>query len=340
MKRYLLLLFLCVAATGFGQQNTQQLDIYSAILKENRKVSVFLPDSYHKAAAVKDHYPVVYLLDGENNESYLVPMLQYLAKTPYPNVPEMIVVSVYNTNRTLHFTPTKAQKPDPRNPAEMLFADSGGASEFLEFLQQELKKEINTKFRTMPYEILAGHSFGGLFAIYCLQQHPQYFNAYIANDPSIWWDQEYLNRSFQQVDWSADPYKNKILFLNEANSGADAKSWKSDHPRAIKKFVQMMKENKMPLDFVHRYYEDEHHGSVSLPGNYAAFPYIFRGFQQDVDEVLAQPEKTITQSYEKLSARLGVKLKPTNVYLDFLEQQARKRKLPAAAESLNRMKIK
>jgi len=52
MKRYLLLLFVCVATIGFAQQSTQQLDIYSAILKENRKVSVFLPASYHKAAAV------------------------------------------------------------------------------------------------------------------------------------------------------------------------------------------------------------------------------------------------------------------------------------------------
>jgi predicted alpha/beta superfamily hydrolase len=38
--------------------------------------------------------------------------------------------------------------------------------------------------------VLVGHSFGGLFAINVLLTHPEYFNAYVANDPSLWWDNE------------------------------------------------------------------------------------------------------------------------------------------------------
>jgi predicted alpha/beta superfamily hydrolase len=40
---------------------------------------------------------------------------------------------------------------------------------------------------------LIGHSFGGLAAINNLLEAPL-FNAYIANDPSLWWDSELLIR--------------------------------------------------------------------------------------------------------------------------------------------------
>ncbi|MFP3594919.1 alpha/beta hydrolase, partial [Chryseobacterium sp. SIMBA_038] len=74
------------------------------------------------------------------------------------------------------------------NPNITLFADRGGSENFVKFMQEELKPFISKNYRTQDYSVLVGHSFGGLFAINVFLSHPDYFNAYVANDPSLWWD--------------------------------------------------------------------------------------------------------------------------------------------------------
>ena len=64
----------------------------------------------------------------------------------------------------------------------------GGADRFLEFIDGELKPWVNENFRTEPFEILGGHSFGGLFAVHVMLNRPDSFDAYIAVSPSLWWD--------------------------------------------------------------------------------------------------------------------------------------------------------
>jgi uncharacterized protein len=49
---------------------------------------------------------------------------------------------------------------------------------------------VEKTYRTRPYRLLVGHSFGGLFAVYAMTKKPALFNGYIAADPSIYWNKQ------------------------------------------------------------------------------------------------------------------------------------------------------
>jgi uncharacterized protein len=59
-------------------------------------------------------------------------------------------------------------------------------------MKKELLPRIEAQYRTMPYRILAGHSVTGLFALYAFVEDPTVFQAVVAMDPSVWWDDQLL----------------------------------------------------------------------------------------------------------------------------------------------------
>jgi uncharacterized protein len=67
---------------------------------------------------------------------------------------------------------------------------NGGANAFLQFIGGELIPYVDAHYRTRPYKVLVGHSAGGLFAIYALASNPTLFNAYIAIDPMLSWNNQ------------------------------------------------------------------------------------------------------------------------------------------------------
>lgn len=68
------------------------------------------------------------------------------------------------------------------------FAAGGGAADFYDFLRSKVRPYIEKQYETDPdRQILAGHSFGGLFALYVLLNHPAAFDDYVIGSPSLWW---------------------------------------------------------------------------------------------------------------------------------------------------------
>jgi hypothetical protein len=76
--------------------------IHSAVLKEERKYRVYLPDSY--AWAKDRRYPVLYLLDAESQFLHTAASVDYLAS--HGEIPELIVVGLDSTVRVRDFSPT------------------------------------------------------------------------------------------------------------------------------------------------------------------------------------------------------------------------------------------
>src|ERR1700730_10304897 len=85
--------------------------------------------------------------------------------------------------RVRDFTPTKTSEA----------ANSGGAAAFLDFLEYELIPFVDRTYRTIPSDRgLLGHSHGGLFAIYALEQQPALFQRIVAASPALSWDNRLL----------------------------------------------------------------------------------------------------------------------------------------------------
>jgi len=87
--------------------------------------------------------------------------------------------------RARDFTPTKT-------PQEVT---SGGAAAFLDFLEHEVIPFIDRTYRTIPSDRgLLAHSYGGLFAIYTLEQRPALFRRIVAASPVVGWDDRLLSK--------------------------------------------------------------------------------------------------------------------------------------------------
>jgi len=132
------------------------IKIHSAVLDEDRTILVSLPGTYEQDRL---RCPVVYLLDAKALFLQTVAAARFLAGRGM--APDMIVVGVMNTDRTRDLTPASAV-PDKENPT------AGGADRFRRFLTTELRSYVEGRYRTEPYRILIGWSFGGLFAVHAL----------------------------------------------------------------------------------------------------------------------------------------------------------------------------
>lgn len=76
-----------------------------------------------------------------------------------------------------------------RRRRDLLPAD-GGAERFLDLIDGEILAQVE---RLVPIDrarlSLAGHSFGGLFALHALFARPGLFRSHVAGSPSIWWEE-------------------------------------------------------------------------------------------------------------------------------------------------------
>lgn len=159
----------------------QTVEIPAKNLKQSRSLTISKPEGYENG---RDAFPVLYLLDGEANFEYTASIVHYLAEKE--RIPEMIVVAINSgdTSRRNHdlTTPSQSEIDNRFSPG------NGGADAFLAFISDELIPYVEKNYRTRPYRILVGHSFGGLFAIHTLIEKPKLFNAYIAIDPTVSWN--------------------------------------------------------------------------------------------------------------------------------------------------------
>ncbi len=212
------LFLLALTSTVFGQNYGagNRFTIKSETLGEERTIIVRTPPGYERNG---QRYPVLYLTDGNAHIGHTGPTIEYLSRAG--RMPELIVVAITNTDRTRDLTPTNASMWRA-DGTEAKLPTSGGADKFLKFIETELIPKIEASYRTQPYRVFAGHSFGGLFALHAFLTHPEAFNAYIAVSPTMHWDNHLLSRKAEEF-FKDRKELNKALFLTLANEGGEAR---------------------------------------------------------------------------------------------------------------------
>lgn len=288
--------------------------ITSTILGEKREIWIHIPESYKYS---KNRYPVVYLLDGNAHFSSVVGMTEFLHNSSNL-IPEMIIVGIINTDRTRDLTPTHVSEALPYLSAETA-KTSGGGNAFFSFMEKELMPYIDKNYPTAPYKVFIGHSLGGLMAVDGIMNHTNLFNAYIALDPSLWWDDSKLVKQMQQ-SLSTKKLDNVALYLVAANTLENGmsisnvrkdKSKPNEHIRAILDANDLLSANKKTnLKYGFKYYPDDNHGSVPMIGEYDAFLFLFDFYKMRLtDDERANWNKEIIsrveKHYEQISKKLG-----------------------------------
>jgi predicted alpha/beta superfamily hydrolase len=341
------LLFACLCLAVFGCTQHAPTDnkitigtidsLHSNILKENRKIWVYVPDEGSGAVYSKQKYPVIYLLDGDSHFSSVVGMVQFLANSSV--CPKMIVVGIPNTDRTRDLTPTHVVGGLYMDSASS--KTSGGGEAFMRFIEKELMPHIDSLYPTAPYKMLIGHSFGGLTAMNAFVHHNNLFNSYVAIDPSMWWDKQKLLKE-TQLALANNNYKGKALYLGIANTmleGMDTGRVKLDttdgtmHIRSILKLRDYLAQNKDKngLKFSYNYYGNDNHGSVPMITEYDALHAIFDFYKLQIQnnhffDSTFSMDSMLEEHYKNISAQFGYTVKPpedmiNELAYNFLQQK-------------------
>ena len=284
----------------------------SKVLKEERPYWVYLPNSYDEGNK-KQRYPVLYLLDGDAHFQSASGVVQFMSSGINGNcqIPEMIVVAIPNTNRTRDLTPTHTKIAYSGNE-EAFLESSGGGDAFLKFIRDELFPQIDSKFHTLPARILVGHSFGGLLAIHTLLHEPELFQAYVAIDPSLWWDNQFLTHHAENKLRTIRKLR-KTVYISSANTPKIPNNNPTKMRKAIWKFVKTLDAARsVNFRVGFQYFDSENHASVPLLSLYHGLLYVFDGFKQVGVESLP----AMKTRFNRLSKRLGGDMLPTEGYVN------------------------
>ncbi|HEY2583649.1 MAG TPA: alpha/beta hydrolase-fold protein [Mucilaginibacter sp.] len=287
--------------------------VNSSILKEKRIIYVHVPDGDKK-----EHYPVLYVLDGEDHFQSAVAIVEQISGI----IPNMVIVGITNTDRERDLTPTHVSADLNINAGDA--RRSGGGENFMTFIERELIPYVDAHYPTLPYRTISGHSLGGLTVINAFFNHTNLFNAYIAIDPSLWWDKsnwikKYENELQQRV------FSNKALFIAIANNltgGLDTNTVLNDTSsnfeltKSVLRFVQSLNSaNLKGLRWSSKFYPNEWHGSVELNAEYDALRYLFKFYHFDMNKFREHPEMNadslINAHFNEVSDKMGYKVLPT-----------------------------
>jgi len=279
-----------VNATVRGESKIDSLP--SKILAEQRELLIHLPNNYQQNKTL--NYPVLYLLDGQRNFSHAAGTLDLLNQDG--KAQEMIIVAIKNTHRTRDLTPTYDESYNQ-------WGVSGGADNFLDFIEQELIPYVNKNYRTNNFKILSGHSLGGLLTVYALQSRPQLFQAHFAFSPSLWWHDEVIFKeaeSFFANRTQLDSY----LYVNMGNEGGNMLS-------TFQQYSLLLKTHK-PNGFSYNsdLNEQENHGTTALIGQTLAYKYLYASLHCP-KEVVTQGLPAIEQFFKMQSEKYGYHIKPS-----------------------------
>jgi predicted alpha/beta superfamily hydrolase len=300
-KIIFLVVYLIIQSFSLAQIKTekiiigQKIEFHSMVLNENRKILIRLPEGYSDS---KRKYPVMYLLDGEFFFLQASSAVQYLSELGYIRnqpVAQMIVVGIVNVDRNRDYTPTYA----PKQKGGLEFPTSGGAEKFLAFLKTELFPYVESNYRTQPYRILSGWSLGGLFTVYTYLKQPDYFSAYLAISPSLWWDNDlFVKRAKSYIEQKKISNKKITVTVGTLEGG--------DIGRSVRdRFIPLM---------VNKFGKESNFKSIEIPNevhNYVFYKALYEGLKllysdwQLPADSLKNGIKAIDSFYRELSRKYG-----------------------------------
>ncbi|WP_168171554.1 alpha/beta hydrolase-fold protein [Lacimicrobium sp. SS2-24] len=161
----------------------------SSILNEPRTLQVSLPDSYSQS---DQHYPVLYLLDGERHFQHGVLAASLLANQGL--IPELIVVGIPSSEAVR---------------ARDLATDK---QHFIRFLQEEVFAIVDARYRANGQRTVYGHSLAARFSMQLMAEHPTLFSRVIAASPPLQRIDQSLLEALQQRYREGADYYNRVYF--------------------------------------------------------------------------------------------------------------------------------
>lgn len=194
----------------------------SETIGQDFQIDISLPASY---AESDKQYPVIYMLDSSSEFPIVAGNLRMLQFGM--EMPEVILVGIgYKDASPLQvyswrihdLTPTNDPEDAQRRKGDVFpmldGIESGGADDFIEFIETQVKPLVNQTWRVDPGDqTLLGHSLGGLFGLYVLFHHTDSFDKYVLASPSLWWDKT-VSYQYEETYARTNPDMAKRIFMS------------------------------------------------------------------------------------------------------------------------------
>ncbi|WP_299099759.1 alpha/beta hydrolase-fold protein [uncultured Winogradskyella sp.] len=217
MKKIIYVSILLIVA--FGCKNGAQFNdpipehdnftIASKIVNETRVINVWTPPNYKTS---KDAFPVLYMPDGGVVQEDFPHIANTIAKlVANKSIPPIILVGIENTDRRRDLSGFSKVKED-----EEYCPLTDGAKQFRAFITDELMSEVNKRYRTTTEKGIIGESLAGLFVVETLLLTPETFDFYIAMDPSLWWNDHYLEKNAEDFLKNISDKKKRFWFAGSS----------------------------------------------------------------------------------------------------------------------------
>jgi len=317
--------------------------ILSKILGEQRKIWIHIPNSNRgNENTGKEHYPVIYLLDGDANFNNIVSITEFMSNAGL--CPPMIVVGVLHHSRMNELT----FGTDKETPGI-----AGNGVKFMQYVEKELMPYMESNYPTAPYKIFIGHSVGGLTVVNTLIHHSYLFDAYVSLDGALWWNNQQIVTEAKMILTNKN-YKRKTLFMALANrleKGMDTLTVQKDTTegteliRSNLEFIAAIFKNKTnQLRFQHKYYENDDHSSVRLIGEYDALRFIFdyyklKIYNSELEDPNFKLDSLLVAHYNNVSEQIGYLIKPDESQVNNLGYHMLNQKQFNKAEALFKLNI-
>jgi predicted alpha/beta superfamily hydrolase len=174
----------------------------SKVFHNVRMLRVWLPPGYRSPEHRREHYPVLYLNDGQDVFDACTSIFNHqewradetaTALIRSRKIPAMIIVGIDNAGKTER---PKEYLPFPDDTLKPLLATVHG-KDYPRFLVDEVMPFIEREYRADPAPAntgLGGSSYGAGIALYTVMERPGRFGKLLLESPSVYAHDNYLLR--------------------------------------------------------------------------------------------------------------------------------------------------
>ena len=277
------LLFSCVQLygqkTGYGSSTTE----HTIISNEGNqyKLKVTFPAEYN----LSESYKTLYYLDAWWLSELVLGSYAILNLTN--SVEDVVLVGIslegseldWNTQRNRDFTPSaydinkmgfQLKGGSGENGVDLTPETTGKANAFSEFLNNKVFKFVENKYSNITESRgLIGHSFGGLFGIYSMQNHLEMFNDLILISPSAWWNKSEL---LDETRFSSFNNLNRDTKIHLSYGGAESRLITASN-QSLNLILNGLKNENFNFKF--EAYENKNHHSVLSRAIYDGLFFLY-----------------------------------------------------------------
>ncbi len=184
----------------------ESFQVYMEAFKEERTVTVYLPDSYDPMS--NRRYPVIYMHDGQNvfrDDGAIggisLSLEDYLLKHAHNVI--VVAIDQNSEERVNEYCPWINGKYSEKilgHKSEL----GGKGGKYIDFITWELKPLIDDKYPALEDDtVMAGISLGGLVSVFAACKYPHIYRHIVVFSAAFFRNQEQIEELIQVSDLSS-----------------------------------------------------------------------------------------------------------------------------------------